>query len=177
MLFGSVRSSKCTSIRKNRRQAQSHLEDLEKLQPIKDKNWKPSSISWKELSSQPEFRPRTRSAPHNNPWKDSGPSTYTILPMAGRRERNKYRDSLKTSKDCISKEAAYQIQAAEIKKETSLEDRNKTPRDGKHNFRRRSRSYFGDKSGRGNQKCSLCAASHPLMKCDAFNKQSVDGRW
>ena len=32
------------------------------------------------------FRPRTRSTPHNDHWKDSGASTYTILPM-GRREQ------------------------------------------------------------------------------------------
>ena len=38
ILFGSVRSGKCTTIRKYRRQAQSHLEELEKLQPIKDNN-------------------------------------------------------------------------------------------------------------------------------------------
>ena len=69
------------------------------------------------------------------------------------------------------------MQATEIKNGISVEDRNEPPRDGKHNFRRRSRSYLGDKSGKGNQKCCLCVGSHPVMKCEAFKKQSVDGRW
>ena len=68
-------------------------------------------------------------------------------------DENKYRDSLEKLKDWISEEAAYQMQATEIKNGISVEDRNALPRDGKHNFRIRSRSYFSDKSGKGNQKC------------------------
>lgn len=70
-------------------------------------------------------------------------------------DENKYRDSLVTLKDRISEGAAYQIQAIEIKNGISVEDCSEPQRDRKHNFRRTSESYFGDKSGRGNQKCSL----------------------
>ena len=57
------------------------------------------------------------------------------------------------------------MQATEIKNGFSVEDRNERRRDGKHYFRRRSRSYLADRSGKRNQKCSLCAACHPVIKC------------
>lgn len=53
-------------------------------------------------------------------------------------DENKYRDSQEALKDWILGEAAYQMQATEIKNGISIEDRNELLRDGKHNFRRRS---------------------------------------
>ena len=44
----------------------------------------------------------------------------------------KYRDSLETLKDWVSEEAAYQIQATEIKNGISIQDQNEQPRNGKH---------------------------------------------
>ena len=94
------------------------------------------------------------------------------------RDENKYRDSLETLKDWISEGAAYQMQATEIRNEISVKSCSEPQRDRKHKFRRRSRSYFVCKSGRGNKKYSLCAASNPLMKFETIlKKQSVDGRW
>ena len=166
----------------SRRQIQSHLEELKKLQPIQDNNAK-------ELETFADVLERaviTLKENNRNSDLEPGALHTTILEKIPERlltqyyrwvDENKYRDSLETLKDWISEEAAYQMQATEIKNGISVEDRNEPPRDEKHNFRRRSRSYFGDKSGKGNQKCCLCAGNHPLMKCEAFKKQSVDGRW
>ena len=164
----------------SRRQIQSHLEELKKLQPIQDNNAK-------ELETFADLLERaviTLKENNRNSDLEPGALHTTILEKIPERllsqyyrwiDENKYRDSLETLKDWISEEAAYQMQATEIKNGISIEDRNEPPRDGKHNFRRRSRSYFGDKSGKG--KCCLCIGNHPLKKCEAFKKQSVDGRW
>ena len=93
-------------------------------------------------------------------------------------DKKKYRDSLEALKDWVSEEAAYQIQATEIKNGISNQDRNEQPQNGKHfPSRRSSRSYFGDKNGKGNQKCCVCTGNHALLKCEAFQKLSVDERW
>ena len=92
--------------------------------------------------------------------------------------KKKYRDSLETLKDWVSEEAAYQIQATEIKNGISIQDQNEQPRNGKHYPPRRPpRSYFSDKNGRGNPKCCVCTGNHSLLKCEAFQKLSVDERW
>lgn len=163
----------------SRRQIQSHLEELKKLQPIQDNNAK-------ELETFADILERAViTLKENNQSSDLEPGTLhtTILEKIPERllsqyyrwiDENKYRDLLETLKDWNSEEAAYQMQATKIKNGISIEDCNEPPRDGKHNFHRRSRSYFGDKSGKG--KCCLCTRNHPLKKCEAFKKQSVNGR-
>ena len=164
----------------SRRQIQSHLEELKRLQPIQDNNAK-------ELETFADILERAViTLKENNQSSDLEPGTLhtTILEKIPERllsqynrwiDENKYQDLLETLKDWNSEEAAYQMQAIKIKNGISIEDCNEPPRDGKHNLRRRSRSYFGDKSGKG--KCSLCTRNHPLKKCEALKKQSVDGRW
>ena len=154
----------------SRRQIQSHLKEPKKLQPIQDNNAKELEIIADVLQRA------VITLKENNQNSDLEPRALhtTILEKI---PEHKYRDSLETLKDWISEEAAYQMQATEIKNGISVEDRNDPLRGGKHNFQRRSRSYFGDKSGKKNQKCCLCTGSHPLMKCEAFKKQSVNGRW
>lgn len=149
-------------------QIQSHLEELKKLQPIQDNNAK-------ELETFADVLERAVITLKENNWNshlEPGALHTTILEKILEHllsqyyrwiDENKYRDSLEALKDWISEEAAYQMQATEIKNGISIEDRNELPRDGKHNFHRRSRSYFGDKSGKG--KCFLCTGNHPLKKC------------
>lgn len=149
-------------------QIQSHLEELKKLQPIQDNNAK-------ELETFADVLERAVITLKENNWNshlEPGALHTTILEKILEHllsqyyrwiDENKYRDSLEALKDWISEEAAYQMQATEIKNGISIEDRNELPRDGKYNFHRRSRSYFGDKSGKG--KCFLCTGNHPLKKC------------
>ncbi|XP_068749438.1 myosin-J heavy chain-like [Montipora capricornis] len=167
----------------SRRQIQSHLEELKKLQPIQDNNAK-------ELETFADVLERAAiTLKENNRNSDLEPGALhtTILEKIPERlltqyyrwvDENKYRDSLETLKDWISEEADYQMQATEIKNGISVEDRNEPPRDGKHNFRRRSRSDFGDNGGKGNQKCCLCAGSHPLLKSEHLRNSpsTEDGR-
>ena len=72
----------------------------------------------------------------------------------------------------MKEEAAYQIQATEIKHGIALDNQVERQRNG-----RNPRSFFGHGSGRKNQKCHTCTGNHPLWKCEAFRKLSSDERW
>ena len=124
----------------SRRQIQSHLEELKKLQPIQDNNAK-------ELETFANVLERaviTLKENNRNSDLELGALHTTILEKIPERlltqyyrwvDENKYRDSLETLKDWISEEAAYQMQATEIKNGISVEDHNEPPQDGKHNLR------------------------------------------
>ena len=88
-------------------------------------------------------------------------------------KENKQEESLESLKDWVSKEAAYQIQATEIKKGLSPSDQfERPPRNG-----RNPRSFFGHGGGRKLQKCHVCTGNHPVWKCEAFQKLCNDSRW
>ena len=167
----------------SRRQVQSHIEELKKLQPIQDNNAK-------ELETFADILERAVITLKENGRKsdlEGGALDTMILEKIPERllaqyyrwlDNNKYRDSLETLKDWVSEEAAYQIQATEIKNGISTQDRNDQPRKDKpHPPRRYPRSYFNDKNGRGSHKCCVCTGNHPPVKCEAFQKLSVDKRW
>ena len=70
------------------------------------------------------------------------------------------------------------MQATEVKNGISNQDHNEQSQNSKHrHLRRFPRSYFSDKNGRGNQKCCVCTGNHSLLKCEVFQKLSVDERW
>ena len=167
----------------SRRQIQSHLEELKRLQPIQDNNAK-------QMETFADILERAVITLKENDRRSDveGGALHTmILEKIPERllaqyyrwlDENKYRDSLETLKNWVSEEAAYQIQATEIKHGISSQERNEQPRNGKYlPPRRSSRSYFGDKNGKGNRPCCVCTGNHTLLKCEAFQKLSVDERW
>ena len=151
----------------SRRQVQSHIEELKKLQPIQDSNAK-------ELETFADILERAVITLKENGRKSDleGGALHTII-LEKIPERllaqyyrwlddNKYREPLETLKVWVSEEAAYQIQATEIKNGISTQDRNDQPRkDEPHPPRRYPRSFFNDKNARGSHKCCACTGNHP----------------
>ena len=167
----------------SRRQVQSHIEELKRLQPVQENNAK-------ELETFADVLERAVITLKENGRKsdlEGGALHTVILEKSPERllaqyyrwlDENKRPDSLETLKDWVSEEAAYQIQATEIKNGISNQDSNEQSWNSKHRHPRRfPRSYFSDKNGRGNQKCCVCTGNHSLLKCEAFQKLSVDERW
>ncbi|KAL9987285.1 hypothetical protein ACROYT_G001567 [Oculina patagonica] len=121
----------------SRRQVQSHLEELKRLQPIQDNNAK-------QLETFADILERAVITLKENDRNSDleGRALHTmILEKIPERllaqyyrwlDESKYRDSLETLKDWVSEEAAYQIQATEIKNGISNKDRDERPRNGKH---------------------------------------------
>ena len=127
----------------SRGQAQSQLEELKRLQPIQDNNAK-------QLETFADILERaviTLKENDRNLDLEGGALHTIIFEKIPKRllaqyyrwlDEKKYRDSLETLKDWVSEEAAYQIQATEIKNGISNQDRNEQPRNGKHFPSRRS---------------------------------------
>ena len=121
----------------SRRQVQSHLEELKRLQSIQDNNAK-------QLETFADILERAVITLKENDRNSDleGGALHTIIlekiperllaQYYRRLDEKKYRDSLETLKDWVSEEAAYQIQATEIKNGISNQDRNEQPRNGKH---------------------------------------------
>jgi len=120
----------------SRGQAQSQLEELKRLQPIQDNNAK-------QLETFADILERaviTLKENDRNLDLEGGALHTIIFEKIPKRllaqyyrwlDEKKYRDSLETLKDWVSEEAAYQIQATEIKNGISNQDRNEQPRNGK----------------------------------------------
>ena len=167
----------------SRRQVQSHIEELKRIQPIQENNAK-------ELETFADVLERAVITLKENGLKSDleGGALHTmILEKIPERllaqyyrwlDENRHLDLLETLKDWVSEEATYQIQATEVKNGISNQDRNEQSRNSKHRHPRRfPRSYFSDKNGRGSQKCCVCTGNHSLLKCEVFQKLSVDERW
>ena len=158
------------------RQVQSHLEELRKLKPLRDNNLK-------ELETFADVLERAVITLKENGREsdlDSGTLHTMILEKIPERllahyyrwlNDNKHQESLETLKDWVSEEAAYQIQATEIKHGIALDNQVERRRNG-----RNCRSFFGHSGGSKILKCYTCTGNHPLWKCDAFRKLSSDER-
>ena len=84
---------------------------------------------------------------------------------------NKFQESLETLKDWVSEEAAYQIQATEIKNGISPDDQVERQSNG-----RNPRSFFSN-DNETETKCVVCTQNHPIWKCETFKTLSDDDRW
>lgn len=161
----------------SRRQVQSHLEELRKLKPLRDNNAK-------ELETFADVLERAVITLKEN-GRDSDLEGGTLHTMILEKipERllaqyyrwlndSKLQESLETLKDWVAEEAAYQIQATEIKNGISPESQLDRQRSG-----RNLRSFFGQRTDRKSQKCYKCSGNHPIWRCDSFQKLCVDDRW
>ena len=163
----------------SRRQVQSHLEELKKLKPIRENNAKlelfadvleRAVITLKENGSESDL--------------EGGTLHKIILEKIPERLLRQYyrwlrekqqEESLETLKDWVSKEAEYQIQAAEIRNGISACPRVTTR---KMRTERNARSFFSSVNGiKNHRKCLVCAGLHPIWKCEAFKQLSNEDKW
>ena len=161
----------------SRRQVQSHLEELRKLKPIRDN-------SAKELEMFADVIERAViTLKENGSESDLKGGTLHTMVLEKIPERllaqfyrwlneSKRQESLENLKDWVSEEAAYQIQATEIKNGISPDNQVKRQKNA-----RSTRSFFGHGVGRKSQKCHTCSGNHPVWKCEVFQRLSNDDKW
>ena len=157
----------------NRREIQSHVDELTKMKPIREKNAKELE-KFADMLEQAVINLQ-----ENNPAADLEAGTlYTII-LEKLPEKllsqyicwvkeNRRVESLITRKDWTAEEAEYQIQATEIKLGLKSGNTNGKLHD------RRSKSYgINQTDNKKKGTCKVCGASHAVWNCDLFKSRSI----
>ena len=161
----------------NRREIQSHVDELTKMKPIREENAK-------ELEKFADMLERAViNLQDNNRAADLEAGTlYTIileklpenlLSQYIRWIKENLRvESLITLKDLTAEEAEYQIQATKIKHGFKSGTTNGKLHD------RRSKSYgINQTDDKKTGTCKVCGASHAVWNCDVFKSRSIQEKW
>ena len=159
----------------NRREIQSHVDELVKMKPIREENAKELE-KFADILEQAVINLQ-----ENNRAADLEAGTlYTIIleklpeKLLSQYIRwvkeNRRVESLITLKDWTAEEAEYQIQATEIKHRLKSGNNN-----GKlHARRSKSINQTDDKK---NRTCKVCGSSHAVWNCEIFKSRSIQEKW